>query len=151
MMGLALASMSKGKSQILQTSALVTWLASYPRSGNTLLRLILKQCFQLASQSLYQDEDFADSHLRDTVGHEEVGSNVHQFVSRARRAGRSLYVKTHEPPPADQHPAFYIVRDGRCAVVSHHHYLREIIHRDINLAEVIEGKAGMSWSQHVRS
>jgi hypothetical protein len=35
----------------------VTWLASYPRSGNTLLRTILKQCFGLSSQSVYPDEE----------------------------------------------------------------------------------------------
>jgi hypothetical protein len=129
----------------------VTWLASYPRSGNTLLRLILKHCFGLSSQSLYQDRDFADPDVRDVVGHEEVGDNARQFVATAWRTGRSLYVKTHELPPADQHPAIYVVRDGRSAVVSHTHYLRDILQRDIGLAEVIEGKAGLSWSQHVRA
>jgi Sulfotransferase domain len=148
---LALASMSESKSQILQTKAPVTWLASYPRSGNTLLRLILKHCYGLASQSLYQDQDFADPHLRDAVGHEDVGGNARQFVARARRAGRSLFVKTHEPPPPDQHPAIYVVRDGRSAVVSHTHYLRDVLHREVSLADVIEGKTGVSWSQHVRS
>jgi hypothetical protein len=135
----------------LQTAAPVTWLASYPRSGNTLLRQILKHCFGLSTQSLYQDEDFTDPEVRDLVGHEEVGRNPRQFVQLARRAGRSLFVKTHETPPADRHPAIYVVRDGRSAVVSHAHYLREILHRDITLAEVIEGKAGLSWSKHVRA
>ena len=129
----------------------VTWLASYPRSGNTLLRLILKHCFGLCSQSLYQDQDFADPDVRTAVGHEDIGGNARQFVALARRAGRSLYVKTHEPPAGDQHPAIYVVRDGRSAVVSHVHYLREVLHRDISLADVIAGKAGQSWSQHVRA
>ncbi|HEY1877527.1 MAG TPA: sulfotransferase domain-containing protein [Rhizomicrobium sp.] len=132
-------------------AAPVTWLASYPRSGNTLLRLILKHCFGLSSQSLYRDQDFADPTVRAMVGHEDVGSNARQFVHLACRAGRSLYVKTHEPPPADRHPAIYVVRDGRSAVVSHAHYLRDILRRDITLAEVIEGKAGLPWSQHVRA
>jgi hypothetical protein len=134
-----------------EASAPVTWLASYPRSGNTLLRLILKHCFDLSSQSLYQEQDFADPAVRDLVGHEDVGRNARQFVALARRAGRSLYVKTHELPPADRHPAIYVVRDGRSAVVSHAHYLRDILHRDISLAQVIEGKAGLSWSQHIRA
>lgn len=113
------------------TGAPVTWLASYPRSGNTLLRVILKHCFGLWSQSLYQDQDFADSDIREMVGHEDVGKNPRRFVHIARRAGRSLYVKTHEAPPADQHPAIYVLRDGRSAVVSHFHYLRDVLHRDI--------------------
>jgi hypothetical protein len=129
----------------------VTWLASYPRSGNTLLRVILKHCFGLSSQSLYQDQDFADPDVRAVVGHEDVGHNARQFIAAARRAGRNLYVKTHELPPADRHPTIYVVRDGRSAVVSHAHYLRDILGRDISLAEVIEGEAGLSWSQHVRA
>jgi len=36
------------------------WLASYPRSGNTLLRVILKHCFGLSSQSVYHDSEFTD-------------------------------------------------------------------------------------------
>ena len=137
--------------QGLQTAAPVTWLASYPRSGNTLLRLVLKQCFGLASQSLYLDRDFTDPAIRELVGHEDVGCNPRRFVHLARRAGRGLFVKTHETPATDRHPAIYVVRDGRSAVVSHAHYLRDILHNDITLAEVIEGKAGLSWSQHVRA
>jgi len=143
--------MSREESHAVAAAAPVTWLASYPRSGNTLLRLILKHCFGLSSQSLYQDQDFADPDVRTLVGHEDIGSNARQFVAMARRAGRNLYVKTHEPPAADQRPAIYVVRDGRSAVVSHTHYLREVLHRDVSLADVITGKAGQSWSQHVRA
>jgi hypothetical protein len=143
--------MPEKQAQGLQTAAPVTWLASYPRSGNTLLRLILKQCFDLTSQSLYLDQDFTDPAIRELVGHEDVGRNPRRFVHLARRAGRSLFVKTHEPPAADRHPAIYVVRDGRSAVVSHAHYLRDNLHHDITLADVIEGKAGLSWSQHVRA
>jgi hypothetical protein len=127
----------------------VTWLASYPRSGNTLLRTILKRCFGQASQSIYDDAELSDPELSSLVGHETVGSDAQAFIARA--AGRNLYVKTHEMPPADRHPAIYVVRDGRSAVVSHAHYVREILRRDITLAEVIEGKAGHSWTQHVRA
>jgi hypothetical protein len=126
-------------------------LASYPRSGNTLLREILKHCFGIVSQSLYQDHDFSDPALSELVGHEEVGRNPRRFIQLTRLAGRSLYVKTHELPPADGHPVIYVIRDGRSAVVSYTHYLRDVLHRDITLAEVIEGKAGPSWSQHVRA
>jgi hypothetical protein len=127
----------------------VTWLASYPRSGNTLLRTILKRCFGQASQSIYDDADLSDPELSALVGHETVGTDAQVFIARA--AGRNLYVKTHEMPPADKHPSIYVVRDGRSAVVSHVHYVREILGRDITLTEVIEGKAGHSWSQHVRA
>ena len=129
----------------------VTWLASYPRSGNTLLRTILKRCFDQPSQSIYDDAEIADPEVARLVGHEAVGANAPAFIAGAAQAGRSLYVKTHEMPPADKHPAIHVVRDGRSAVVSHAHYLREILGRDITLAEVSEGKAGLSWSHHVRA
>lgn len=129
----------------------VTWLASYPRSGNTLLRTILKRCFGQASQSIYGDTEFSDPDISEMIGREEVGDDVPGFIARATGAGRSLYVKTHEMPPADRHPAIYVVRDGRSAVVSHAHYIREILGRAIELADVIEGKAGHSWSRHVRA
>lgn len=129
----------------------VTWLASYPRSGNTLLRTILKRCFGQASQSIYADTEFSDPEISEVVGREAVGDDVPAFIARVTAAGRSLYVKTHEMPPADRHPAIYVVRDGRSALVSHAHYVREILGRDFTLAEVIEGKVGQSWSAHVRA
>jgi hypothetical protein len=127
------------------------WLASYPRSGNTLLRVILKRCFGQPSQSIYDDAELAEPGLAQIIGREAVDDDPYGFIARAREAGRSLYVKTHELPPVDHHPAIYVVRDGRSAVVSHAHYVRDILKRDLTLNAVIEGKAGQSWSQHVRA
>jgi hypothetical protein len=129
----------------------VTWLASYPRSGNTLLRIILKRCFGLSSQTIYSDAEFSDPELRRIVGHEPVGDDPLQFVRHARQDCRQLYVKTHGLPPPDQHRAIYIVRDGRSAVVSHAHFLREVLYRDVTLADVICGNIGIDWSRHVRA
>jgi hypothetical protein len=135
----------------LQFRAPVTWLASYPRSGNTLLRVILKHCFGQASQSIYSDAEFSDPALCAMVGHEPVGDDPNAFVQQARQDGRSLYVKTHGLPAADRHPAIAVVRDGRSAVVSHAHFLREILGHDVTPADVIRGRQGVSWSQHVRA
>jgi len=99
----------------LRQDSPVTWLASYPRSGNTLLRIILKRCFGLTSQSVYDDAEFSDATLRDVVGHEAVGDDPARFLRQAQKERRRLYVKTHEPPPADRHPVIYVVRDGRAA------------------------------------
>ena len=129
----------------------VTWLASYPRSGNTLLRLILNRCFGLTSQSVYSDSEFAGEELCRLIGQEPVGNDPRQFLERARRQERRLYVKTHELPPGDNHPAIYVVRDGRSATVSHAQFLREHMGRDVTLAEVIAGKVGVSWSHHVQA
>lgn len=129
----------------------LTWLASYPRSGNTLLRIVLQNCFGLTSQSLYNDGEFGGSPLQAIVGEEPVGGDPRRFLDAAARSGRTLYVKTHELPGQDDHPAIYVVRDGRSAVVSHHHYLREIAGLQPSLGDVIAGRHGASWSRHVRA
>jgi hypothetical protein len=135
----------------LRQDSPVTWLASYPRSGNTLLRIILKRCFGLTSQSLYDDREFSDATMRDMVGHEPVGDDPARFLQQAREKGRHLYVKTHELPPADSHPVIYVVRDGRAAVVSYIHFLREILKREVTARDVISGTLGICWSRHVRA
>jgi hypothetical protein len=73
------------------------------------------------------------------VGHEPVGGDPHVFIRQAQQDGRALYVKTHEPPPADRHPAIYAVRDSRSSVVCYAHFLCEILGHDITLAQVIGG------------
>src|SRR5665213_4441239 len=134
-----------------ESAAPVTWLASYPRSGNTLLRIILNRCFGVSSQSIYDDAEFSDPAVCGEVGHEAIGDDPKGFIAAARRSGRDLYVKTHELPSPDRHPAIYVLRDGRSAVVSHAHYMAEFFHRDILLTDIIAGKLGVSWSQHVNA
>jgi hypothetical protein len=129
----------------------IIWLASYPRSGNTLLRVVLNRCFEQLSQSIYHDDDFRDPLVRDMVGHEPVGDDPHAFIRQARVGARTLYVKTHELPGRDKHPAIYVVRDGRSAVASHTHYLKDILGKKAALQDVISGKYGVSWSEHVQA
>ncbi len=106
-----------------RSSAVITWLASYPRSGITLLRTILNACFGLTSQSIYSDEEFGHPAIQAMIGHEAIGPDAHGFVEEAKRLNRSLYVKTHELPGDDCRPAIYVVR----------------------------GKTGPSWSEHVNA
>jgi len=129
----------------------VIWLASYPRSGNTLLRILLKQCFDLDSHSIYSDQEFSHPEVRRLAGEAPVGDNPRQFVADALSRGRQLFVKTHELPPPDNHPAIYVVRDGRSAVVSHTHYLCDHFGHALSFAEVLAGKMGVTWSQHVQA
>jgi hypothetical protein len=127
----------------------ITWLASYPRSGDTLLRTVLKCCFGQFGQSIYCDEEFEHPALKEIVGKEAVGASLFEFVSTAKRQNRHLYVKTHELPRDNAQPTIYVVRDGRSCVVSHYHYVRDILGRDVTLEDVIRGAWCPSWSQHV--
>ena len=49
------------------------WLTSYPRSGNTLVRTILYQCFNLKTGSVYSNDLGGNINLENYVGHIEFG------------------------------------------------------------------------------
>lgn len=130
------------------------WLASYPRSGNTLLRLILKQAFGLETASISPTETAGWNHVE---GMTELVGHYHKDApnTAARKPALALktyqLVKTHEAP-IDNGPAIYIVRDGRSSVISYYHYLRDIeaIYRSVE--EVVAGQHWPgSWSQHFRA
>lgn len=94
---------------------MIIWLASYPRSGNTFLRIVLHRLYGVPTYSVYQDND----PVAQRVGPDLVGY-------RPKPAGRAVmidsddvhFMKTHKRPKADGCPAIYLVRDGRDAVVS---------------------------------
>lgn len=118
-----------------------TWLASWPRSGNTLLRTVLHHCFDLKSASAYPADLAGNAALERHVGHIEQGEPL---LDEWQRTGLAL-MKTHELP-ADDHRAIYVVRDGRAAAVS----LWQFYRREIPLADVIAGKHRFgSWQTHL--
>jgi hypothetical protein len=138
--------------------AVIVWLASYPRSGNTMFRMNLWQRHGLKTYSLYKDLDFDHMGASSTVGHSRLPAPVAEL-----KASKKVYlVKTHELPEDDL-PAVYIVRDGRDASVSLAHYYRaapylssqeraerapppfdEVLRRTI-----VDGHEGKGWSGHV--
>jgi hypothetical protein len=121
----------------------LVWLASYPRSGNTFLRTVLRHCFGLRSASVYSQDLGGNRALEEYVGHIEHGP---QMYDRLRESGISL-VKTHEYPK-DSSPAIYVIRDGRAACVS----LWKFYQESIPLATVIEGRHRFgTWADHVEA
>ena len=115
------------------------WLASYPRSGSTLLRAMLWHGLGLPSTSVYP---------RDLGGNRALEREVGHFEADAPPPGAGdgpLCVKTHGPPP-DAGPAVYVVRDGRAASVS----LRRFRRRPTALREVVGGGLLVgTWSGHL--
>ena len=119
------------------------WLASFPRSGNTLLRMILWNCFALRSGSVYQNDLGQNHTLEKAVGHIEHNSGGVTFPPNQKVA----LVKTHEHN-RDAKPTIYVVRDGRAAIVS----LWEFYDRRIPIETLIEGQHQFGkWQDHVES
>lgn len=121
----------------------MVWLASYPRSGNTLLRTVLWQCFGLKSGSVYSGDLGGNEALESYVGHVEQGADgsIHFPVGNRNMP----MVKTHGNPP-DKSPAIYVVRDGRAACAS----LWSFYNDEVSLADMVEGRHRFGgWSNHL--
>lgn len=131
---------------------MIVWLASYPRSGSTLIRQVFRQCFGRRTYSRYNDKKDISlvPEVVEAVGHENYDGDWQEFHARATASDELFLVKTHDPP-CDDGRVIYIVRDGRAAIVSFFHFLCEVRARaDIDLPRVIEGRVPFgSWSNHL--
>jgi len=138
----------------------ITWLSSYPRSGNTFLRILLKSGFDAGSCSVYNDADIsANADLAAIAGHQALPGRINDadFDLESLRAGEQVaFVKTHEISPDLVGPndrVIYVVRDGREATLSHARYERDIMQRDVTVRELVMGMhfPGGSWADHLRN
>jgi hypothetical protein len=132
---------------------MIVWLASYPRSGNTLLRLVLKEAFGKFTYSEYNDlTDIGDDRaLARKVNHVSYPMSWDAYYELARKKPKLYLVKTHGPPKDDA-PAIYVLRDGRAASVSYRHYLNNYGKLPTTLRDVVLGSVEFgSWSQHIES
>lgn len=133
---------------------MIVWLASYPRSGNTLARLALFYLFGHRSGSIYPAGAAA------STGRQR---RLRSLVDRRPLAlldalEGPAFVKTHELRHADDdRPAVVVVRDGRDALVSYAHFLGnergETGEHERLLGELLEGPGGSigTWSVSVEA
>lgn len=119
---------------------MILWLASYPRSGNTLCRLIMHRCFGLGS---YSDQGNGFERpvigLGEDSGLLEYSGEWSTFYNQAAHEPTLNLIKTHQHP-SDDHPAIVIVRDPRSSLCSYFHYLRKYwLNSQFSLAEIVRG------------
>ncbi len=99
---------------------MVIWLASYPRSGSTLARIATRYSFHLPTKTIYTGpETDTDIVMRKLV----VGERTYITFAEMAASPDPYIVKTHELPPENDHPAVYLVRDGRDTLVSYAHFI----------------------------
>ena len=124
---------------------MILWLASYPRSGNTLLRLVVRHAFGRGTASAHHDDAAdigADPAVAAAVGHVPLPAD-------AAASAELVPVKTHEGR-ADDARAVYVVRDGRAACRSFRHYLNDFSRDPATAADVILGLTPYgSWGDHL--
>src|SRR5436189_5718536 len=114
---------------------MLIWVASYPRSGNTLTMLTLEDVFGEHRIGTIAAADLKLGEMR----HELVpgggnwkpgpmlrGLRGRKLLDALRGRPEPFFIKTHRLSEAsDRAPALYIVRDGRDAIVSHAHFVKE--------------------------
>jgi hypothetical protein len=131
---------------------MLIWLASYPRSGNTFFRVLLRQVYGIATYDLHEPD-------ADRPEYEPIIGNARldRTIAEMHRDDRLHIVKTHDLPNED-YPAIYLVRDGRDAVASYAHFALDPkladdrgAYLDLlrNLIETTGSYGG--WSGNVRS
>jgi hypothetical protein len=101
---------------------MLLWLASYPRSGNTFVRVLLRQVYGISTYDLHEPNP-------DRPEYEAIIGNatLDAPLSALDRDGRYHIVKTHNLPEED-YPAIYLVRDGRDALVSYARFVLPMQH-----------------------
>ncbi len=136
---------------------MIHWIASYPRSGNTLVRTLLKQCFGVDSfERELSGKRLLSAAVHDLIGHrfiEQTGArDWEDFYREASRTAEPVFVKTHRPPEDDQ-PAIYVLRSGRAAVLSYFDYLGWAFpDAGRSLVDLIVGNDSYGdWTSHYRS
>jgi len=134
---------------------MIVWLASYPRSGNTLFRTVLFKTMGLMSFSdeLGQKAGVVAVALQGTGVAEKIKiGEWDEFYRKALEADEVFLVKTHRPPCDDQ-PAIYIVRDGRKSCLSYSRYHQRFTRPPYpSLLDVVLGADYYGgWSDHYRT
>jgi hypothetical protein len=125
------------------------WLASYPRSGNTFLRIILQNLFGLATYSMYRTEgdDFPDPSADVLEKAPYLPRDWRRRVTDGPGA-ELMVIKTHgglEPSGR----AIYIVREGYAVVESYFNYHKRFSFEQPSLTEIIAGACQFGgWSEH---
>jgi hypothetical protein len=98
-------------------SQMIVWVASFPRSGNTFLRIILYRLYGVRTSTVYDVDGVAERLGKDLIGFTDRPGSL----SEMRAVDEPHFVKTHRQRDADvdeDDRAICLVRDGRDALVS---------------------------------
>ena len=72
---------------------MIIWIASYPRSGNTLVRTILHRSFGVESHSLY--DQIENEAMVPVTGHVSLPAPREEFVKMARAGAQQVHECGH--------------------------------------------------------
>ncbi|HKJ36101.1 MAG TPA: sulfotransferase domain-containing protein [Solirubrobacterales bacterium] len=131
---------------------MLIWVASYPRSGNRLIRIALSTGWRIDGPSVFDAAEQARAKGKRRLPDPARDPQIKAF----RKAGGNNFLKTHLIAHADTpDPALFMVRDGRDSVLSYAHFMagRPALAQGRTfeqlLRELIERSGGQfgSWSE----
>ncbi|GLQ56959.1 sulfotransferase domain-containing protein [Devosia nitrariae] len=96
---------------------MIVWLASFPRSGNTFLRILLNRLYGVRSSVVYDVDGVAARLGQEFVGFENRPASYDEM----RSSSAIHFVKTHRQRDSDVDAgdrAICLMRDGRDCLVS---------------------------------
>jgi hypothetical protein len=130
---------------------MIVWLASFPRSGNTMLRSMLRGVFGLETFSKYEPagSPSMDQRLTDLIGVTKYEGDFDAFATTARQADTLSIIKTHDAPEGGD-KAIYVVRNGLVATDSYRHYRTATERREVSWDQVLDADRPFdNWSLHL--
>jgi hypothetical protein len=134
---------------------MIFWIASYPRSGNTLTTQIFYQVFKKKCYEKYNNFYNYLNPTGEDNSYSEIGLNIYtekwpEFYEKASTSKVPFFIKTHHPPEDDA-PCIYILRNGLNAIESHYHYIRNIDNYECTWDDVISGYffPYLTWGKHL--
>ena len=133
---------------------MIVWLASYPRSGNTWIRTLLKNIYNIETYSIHGDEHDIGSNEETSkiVGHKNLPEDF--SIKAARESEDTYFIKTHllYQPEYKEDKVIYLIRDGREATISYHYYHLNFTNLIFTKMQIINGYPFVgSWCDHVQS
>ena len=97
---------------------MLIWVASFPRSGNRFFRRVCRLRYDLPERDKLLPAPADDPHY-------DLMHSLESIIASPRPA----IVKTHDVRVADSHPAIYLIRDGRDALVSYAHFVIALVQK----------------------
>jgi hypothetical protein len=103
---------------------MIIWIASYPRSGNSLYRELLWQLCGIQSYSRHNDPEVRRDKMQDAIGHIDADLTP-EVIDLLEQSEETHFIKTHHLEERNGN-SIYIVRDGRDVMVSFAHFKKNI-------------------------
>ncbi len=115
------------------------FLISYPKSGNTWLRYLIANLIKGEAVEYHELESYIPS--------------IYRSIEKIQSASGPRIIKSHEAGYEKGMKVVYVVRDGRDALVSYYHFLKDVKSYTGSFSEFLNSSLHSesygSWGQHV--